>query len=105
MKKFVLILILTFFPVGVFAQDSTSTSLDVKVAPGELLPVSVKLANFGSTQRVDVTITYSIDSAAGVEIYKTSDTVAVDTTNNFVKTIQIPFGAAPGVYAEKTAIV
>ncbi len=96
----------------VFAQEaqnkavqSTSASLDVKVAPGELLPVSIKLSNFGGGKRVDVTIVYLITSHKGVEIYKTTETVAVETTNNFVKTIQIPTSATPGIYTAKTSIV
>lgn len=106
MKKIiVLILVVLGLPFRTMAQESTSSSLDVRIAPGELLPVSVKLVNFGNSKRVDVNITYTIDSEDGHQIYETSDTVAVDTTNNFVKPIQIPFDTAPGVYAEKTSIV
>jgi len=106
MKKLIFSICLLVFiiPPTVFAQDSTSTSLSVKIAPGELLPVSVKLSNFGGGNKVDVTITYGITSDKNIEIYKTSDTVAVETTNNFVKTIQIPFNTSPGIYTEKTSI-
>lgn len=86
------------------ALQSTSDSLDVIVAPGELLPVSVRLSNFGGGKRVDVTVTYLITSEKGAQIYKTTETVAVETTNNFIKTIQIPTNAKPGNYSAKTSI-
>lgn len=104
--------IILMLPVA-FAQDVTQNArvdtsnagLVVKVAPGELLPISVKLSNFGGNQRVDVLITYGIFSNAGSEIYSTNDTVAVETTANFIKTIQIPLGTAPGNYTAKTSII
>jgi len=85
--------------------QSTSAGLSVKVAPGEILPISVKILNFGAGKRVDVTVTYVITSEKGVQIYKSTETVAVETTNSFVKTIQIPFDTAPGVYNAQTSIV
>jgi hypothetical protein len=85
--------------------DTSNAGTVTKVAPGEILPVSIKLSNFGGSQRVDVSITYAIFSSAGNEIYSTSETVAVETTNNFVKTIQIPYGTSPGIYEAKTSII
>lgn len=76
----------------------------VKVAPGEILPISIKLSNFGGNNRVDVLLTYGIFTSAGNEIYSNSETVAVETTASFVKTIQIPFGISPGTYIAKTFI-
>ena len=84
--------------------DTSNAGTAVTVAPGEFLPVSVKLSNFGGGQRVDVLVRYSIVTSAGSEIYSASETVAVETTNNFVKTIQIPPGTAPGIYTAKTSI-
>ena len=85
--------------------DTSNAGLSVKVAPGELLPVSVRLANFGGSTRVDVLVTYSIVNAAGKEIYSTSETVAVQTTANFVKNLQIPAATSPGIYTAKTSIM
>ncbi|TSC95252.1 MAG: hypothetical protein CEN87_264 [Parcubacteria group bacterium Licking1014_1] len=96
-----------FFMLPVaFAQqvDTSNAGLVVKVAPGELLPVSVKLSNFGSNNRVDVLVVYGIFTSSGKEIYSTNETVAVETTANFIKTIQIPFSASPGAYIAKTSI-
>jgi hypothetical protein len=85
--------------------ETTSAGLTVRVAPGELLPISVKLLNFGGGRRVDVTITYSIFDQNGAQIYATSETVAVETTATFVKTIQVPFEASPGRYTAKASLV
>jgi hypothetical protein len=87
------------------AVQSNSVGLAVKIAPGELLPISVKILNFGGGKRVDVTITYLITSEKNVEVYRATETVAVETTNSFVKTIQIPSDTAPGVYMAKTSIL
>ena len=83
--------------------DTGNAGLAVRVAPGEVLPISVKLSNFGGGKRVDVLLKYSIFTSTGEEIYTTSDTAAVETTASFVKTVQIPFGTAPGVYTAKTS--
>lgn len=85
--------------------DTSNAGLVVKVAPGELLPISVKLSNFGGNNRVDVLVTYGIFAGDGSEIYSTNETVAVETTANFVKTIQIPFATKPGTYIAKTFII
>lgn len=85
--------------------DVKNTGLSVKVAPGELLPVSVKLSNFGGNKRVDVTVNYEIINGNGDLIYAISETVAVETTASFTKNIQIPFGAPSGNYVAKTSIL
>jgi len=90
------------------AHTGTSSSnggLTTKVAPGESLPIAVKLSNFGGGQKVDVLITYSIFSNTGNKIYSTSDTVAVETTADFIKIAQIPTDASPGTYTAQTSIV
>lgn len=84
--------------------DTSSAGLVTKVAPGELLPISVKLLNFGGGRKVDVIVHYAILANAGAEIYASDETVAVETTAGFVKTIQIPFGTAPGTYVAKTSV-
>ncbi|MBX4200496.1 hypothetical protein KW786_00020 [Candidatus Parcubacteria bacterium] len=85
--------------------ETTSAGLTVRVAPGELLPISIKLLNFGGGHRVDVTITYGIFDQSGRQIYATSETVAVETTATFVKTIQVPFEASPGKYIARASLV
>jgi hypothetical protein len=96
-----------FAPANIYAASQVQTSgatLLSKVAPGEFLPVSVKLLNFGNGNRVDVTLTYKIVSVAGKEIYNAEETVAVQTTATFVKTIQIPFDTIPGQYIVESSI-
>jgi len=104
---------LVFIPSILLAQvgtvngakvDTSNAGLVVKVAPGELLPISVKLSNFGGNHRVDVLVEYAIFSSIEEKIYSTNETVAVETTNNFIKTIQIPFGTLGGIYIAKTSI-
>ncbi|MEI7791956.1 MAG: hypothetical protein WCI57_00505 [Candidatus Berkelbacteria bacterium] len=75
-----------------------------KVAPDELLPISVQLSNFGGTARVDVSVKYSLLNSTGVEIYAAVETVAVETSASYVKTIQIPANASSGSYTEVTAV-
>lgn len=117
-NNFVAIFIFCFFamigsvlaPIAVsaatntLAQSKTNSQLE-KVAPGELLPVSVKLSNFGGGVKVDVYIKYSITNNQGGEIYSTSDTVAVETTANFTKNLQVPSDIAAGTYIAKTSII
>ena len=86
------------------AQTLSSESDSSKIAPGEVLPVSVKLVNFGSQQRVDVIITYIIFDKNGNHIYSDSETVAVDTTASFIKKIQLPENIKPGAYTVETSM-
>jgi len=85
--------------------QTSGAGLISKVAPGEFLPLSVKLLNFGNGNKVDVTITYKINNFNGKEIYSATETVAVQTTATFVKTIQIPFETIPGRYIAHSSIV
>ncbi len=85
--------------------ETTGAGLASRVAPGELLPLSVKLLNFGNRKKVDVTISYKITDGRGTIIYHAKETVAVETTATFVKTIQIPFEALPGRFVAESSIV
>ena len=87
------------------AVKTSSAGLAVKVAPGEILPVSVKLANFGGGKRVDVQVNYKVTSnETNKTLFTASETVAVETTNDYVKTLQIPQDAAAGLYTIETSI-
>lgn len=88
------------------AQVKTSSAgLVVKVAPGEVLPVSVKLSNFGGGQRVDVQVKYEVtNSKTGAALTTATDTVAVETTSDHIKTLQVPSSAPEGEYTIKTSI-
>lgn len=77
---------------------TSSGGLVSRFAPGELVPLSVELSNFGGTRRADVTITYRILDENGAEVLSDSATVAVETTASFVKIIQLPQNIAPGRY-------
>jgi hypothetical protein len=86
-------------------METGSGRLVSKVAPGEFLPISVKLINFGEGRRVDVDIDYQIlDSDEDEVFFKYSETVAVETTASFVKNIQIPFDLPSGKYIASSKI-
>lgn len=76
-----------------------------RLAPGEILPISVKLINFGGGRRVDVTIDYQILDENNAVVLTESETVAVETTASFVKNIQIPNDFAPGKYIASSNII
>ncbi|PCI21337.1 hypothetical protein COB64_00440 [Candidatus Wolfebacteria bacterium] len=87
------------------AQVKTDTgNLISRVAPGDFLPISVKLINFGSGRRVDVTITYQIFDARNIAVIQETETVAVETTASFVKFIQIPKDFSSGSYVAASSI-
>lgn len=90
--------------LGNVKLDLTNGWLVGKVAPGELLPVSVKLINVSGTKRLDVQLTYSILSMSQEPVYSSSETVAVETTASFVKMVQIPYYLVPGVYNVKVSL-
>jgi hypothetical protein len=88
------------------AEVKTSgASFVSRVAPGEFLPISVKLMNFGEGRRVDVTINYQILDSNNVVVLTESETVAVETTASFVKNIQIPNDFTPGKYIASSNII
>lgn len=76
-----------------------------RVAPGEFLPISVKLVNFGEERRVDVTINYQILDSNNIVVFTESETVAVETTASFVKNIQIPNDLPPEKYTAFSSII
>jgi len=84
--------------------ETSGVGLVSRVAPGEFLTFSVKLLNFGSNKKVDVGLSYNVESLDGTVIYHAEETVAVETTASFVKTIQIPFDTPPGRYVVKSFI-
>jgi len=86
------------------AITATSESADNRIAPGEFLPISVKLVNFGLQKRVDVIIDYKILDNNNNEVYSENETVAVETTASFVKRIQLPYSIKPGIYTFTTIL-
>ncbi len=101
------VLLILFIAIGLEAvaeepaQEEVKTSaasMISRVAPGELLPISVKLINFGRGKRVDVLITYQILDSNGRVMLEESETKAVETTMSHVKIIQIPEDLPSGKY-------
>ena len=83
---------------------SESQSSENKLAPGEFLPVSVKLVNFGAQKRVDVQVNYEILDGKNNIVYSENETVAVETTASFVKRIQLPYNIKPGLYTVESIL-
>lgn len=101
----ILFLFFTFFVSvhPVFSQTNgfinlVSESGSNKFSSGDFLSFSLKLVNFGSISRQDVTITYQITDSQNNEVYVSSETVAVDTTASFVKRIPLPDSLKSGLY-------
>jgi hypothetical protein len=69
-----------------------------KAAPGESLPISLKLYNMGGSGRVDVIITYRLENKQQTIFSEETDTVAVETTASFIKQVKIPSNLIPGQY-------
>lgn len=93
----------------IFAQESGSINLssesgNSKFAPGEFIPFSIKLLNFGSLQRGDVTLDYQILDNKKIQITSATETVAVETTASFVKRIPLPVNLKPGNYTLTTSL-
>ena len=85
--------------------ETSSGTLISRVAPGDFLPISVKLVNFGGGRRVDVSINYQIIDENDNEVISQVETVAVETTANFVKIIQIPYQIPSGKYRAVSSII
>lgn len=103
------ILTITFGTYGTVRAEgsevrTSSGGLITRVAPEELLPISVKLTNFGGGKRVDVVIEYRILNENGNVVLTEKETVAVETTASFIKVIQIPRNVPPGRYTAESSI-
>ena len=79
-------------------------ALVTQVAPGELLPVTVELQNFGNRERVDVLLIFQIKNTQDKVVMSKTKTVAVETTASFVEPLLIPEKTAPGMYTASVAI-
>jgi len=108
---FVLIMLAMGFSPHLKAQapetaevKTSGGALISRVAPGEFLPISVKLVNFGGGRRVDVTIDYQILNSNNIAVVTQSETVAVETTAGFVKNLQIPYNLSSGEYTAVSKI-
>ncbi|MFA5771088.1 MAG: hypothetical protein WC894_06395 [Patescibacteria group bacterium] len=99
-------ILLNFDGEPVFAAvekiKAINESLVSRLAPGEILPISVKLSNFGNNQRIDIKIQYQILNFKKDVVVEAGDTVAVETTASFIKLIQLPDNLSKGRH---TAIV
>lgn len=103
------VIVCIFFatPALLHAQElqTGNSALATRIAPGESLPLTVRLSNFGSNERVDVTIRYEILDAKESVIITQTETVAVQTSASFIKQIPLPSSISPGLYTARTSII
>ena len=101
---FAVILLFIFGVVN--AQDIRSEGIasPPRIAPGETLPLQIRLLNFGSNSPIDVIITYLIIDQRGSTVATKTETVAVQTSASFVHTIAIPPNVESGEYTVTASI-
>ncbi|MFA4952886.1 MAG: hypothetical protein WC584_01545 [Candidatus Pacearchaeota archaeon] len=68
------------------------------VDPGEEIIANIKLFNLGGIGRIDVNVEYEIKDSEGNEIYKSTETLAVETQSSLSKIFQIPENTPNGDY-------
>lgn len=87
--------------------ESKSPLFDIKmripnkyqyVLPGEEISAQIELYNLGHTDRLDVFLDYIIKDSDGNEVIQEHDSMAIETSANFVKNIQLPKDLAYGKY-------
>jgi hypothetical protein len=84
--------------------ETASAALATRVGPGDTLPVQVKLSNFGSNKRVDVSIQYLVLDANNQVIVNQSEVVAVETTASFIHNLALPSTIHSGTYIARTNV-
>jgi hypothetical protein len=87
--------------------ESKSPLFDVKlkiptkfqyVLPSEEILAQIEIYNLGSLGKTDVLLDYVIKDSEGNEVLKEQDTIAVETSTSFIKSIQIPNNLPFGRY-------
>lgn len=108
---FIALALITFASVGTAAAQSGDPSVQAqqsgtatRFAPGDSVPFSVKLVNFGSSSRIDVSLWYQIVDMDGNVVESQTETVAVETTASFVRQIVLPDTLPSGSYLMRTTI-
>jgi hypothetical protein len=93
-------LFMLVIPLVSHAQSiqANSAIVSARIAPGESMPVRVQLSNFGSSSRVDATITYQVTDSTGLTVVSENETVAVETTATFIHTLTLQANTLPGSY-------
>ncbi|MBI5456876.1 hypothetical protein HY969_04005 [Candidatus Kaiserbacteria bacterium] len=101
-------LLCVFFCVPLFLAaeeiQSGSTALSTRIAPGESLPIQIKLLNFGRNERVDVSILYDIRAQNGTTVVTYREVVALETSASFIHNIDLPDNIASGTYLARTTV-
>jgi hypothetical protein len=79
--------------------DVKVDAITKEVIAGEKLKYQVTLYNLGLTKKVDVIINYSVKRVETDTLVATSkETMAVETSSSFLRTLTIPRDSEPGLY-------
>ena len=85
-------------PLHAQMLPASNAVLATKVAPGELLPLTIRLDNTGTTTSANVSIRYDVVDASGAIIATTIESTVVRTSEDFLAQISLPPTVAPGDY-------
>ncbi len=88
------------FPASGNTQDvHTESALNAqRIAPGEALPLRVRLANFGNQSKTDVSVTFRVVNAYGDLVALEEETIAIETTASIIRNITLPHNVPTGTY-------
>ncbi|MFO7872217.1 MAG: hypothetical protein R6U26_01080 [Candidatus Undinarchaeales archaeon] len=98
-----IILIFLSFNTAVYSTEGPRIETSIpkglnQIAPGDSLPFTVVLTNFGNKTKTDVTILYEVRDGSNNTVFESSETVAVETTASFIRSIEFPSDFKPGTY-------
>ena len=82
--------------------DLSAEIVTKEILSGDNLTFNIKVLNLGRFPRYDVSLTYTISNAnTGEVIYQQTETMAIETSLNFSRSIKIPEETSSGKYALK----
>jgi hypothetical protein len=85
--------------------QSTHAVTYARAAPGEDIPVQVRLSNFGSESRADVTVEFSVLDDAGRSVAAESQSLAVETSLSFIHPLSLPPAVPAGEYTVRVSVI
>lgn len=99
-------IIILFFVLSIniiFAQNNFNLELKIpetykEIVPGQTIWVTTKILNRGNNERLDITLEYLVKDANNNNIFKKSETLAIEVQSSFVGEIKIPKNTPKGEY-------
>lgn len=84
--------------------DLTIPESHKELLAGESILTSIKIINFENVERIDVGIEVYVENNEGEYISGSTETVAIQTQANFVRTIKLPDNLKEGEYKAKVKL-